>query len=168
MPTAVLDFDFTCWLTANVKEMKTKQFWQPALRELYTDLAPDDRKVALNFLLDAIKRFQVFYINYLLALSLHFFPFWFPSLLLVNPLPSLSAFCPVSLIITSNFCYFPLFVFSLGFFPLSLSSPFFLFNSYHFFITLVSSHHDVFTFRVFSCRLCCGLVLSLICFPFLS
>lgn len=75
MPTAVLDFDFTCWLTANVKEMKTKQFWQPALRELYTDLAPDDRKVALNFLLDAIKRFQVFYINYLLALSLHFFPF---------------------------------------------------------------------------------------------
>ena len=54
-----LDFDFIKWLRAQVKGMRTKQIWQPALRKLFSFPAPDDRQEALKFLLQSMKKFQV-------------------------------------------------------------------------------------------------------------
>lgn len=39
--------------------MRTKHFWQPALRKLFSFPAIDDRQVALEFLLETMKKFQV-------------------------------------------------------------------------------------------------------------
>ena len=41
--------------------MRTKHFWQPALRKLFSFPTPDDRKAALQFLLETMKKFQVTY-----------------------------------------------------------------------------------------------------------
>ena len=39
--------------------MRTKHFWQPALRKLFSFPTPDGRKAALQFLLETMKKFQV-------------------------------------------------------------------------------------------------------------
>jgi len=54
-----LDFKFVSWLTSQVREMRTKHVWQPALRKLFSIPSPDDRRAALQFLLEAMKKFQV-------------------------------------------------------------------------------------------------------------
>ena len=41
--------------------MRTKHFWQPALRKLFSLPTPDDRRAALQFLLETMKKFQVTY-----------------------------------------------------------------------------------------------------------
>lgn len=53
-----LDFEFVNWLTSQVQGMRTKHFWQPALRKLFSFPAIDDRQVALEFLLETMKKFQ--------------------------------------------------------------------------------------------------------------
>ena len=54
-----LDFEFLSWLTSQVQGMRTKRFWQPALRKLFSFPAIDDRQAALQFLLETMKKFQV-------------------------------------------------------------------------------------------------------------
>lgn len=49
--------------------MRTKHFWQPALRKLFSFPAIDDRQVALEFLLETMKKFQVI-INYNIVCSI--------------------------------------------------------------------------------------------------
>ncbi|PFX16208.1 hypothetical protein AWC38_SpisGene19528 [Stylophora pistillata] len=53
-----LDFEFVTWLTSQVQVMRTKHFWQPALRKLFSFPEIADRQVALEFLLETMKKFQ--------------------------------------------------------------------------------------------------------------
>ena len=54
-----LDFDFVKGLTSQVQGMRTKRFWQPALRKLFSFRSSDDRQAVLQFLLETMKKFQV-------------------------------------------------------------------------------------------------------------
>ena len=54
-----LDFAFLRQLRSQVQGMRTKCAWQPALRQLFSFPSSDDRQVALQFLLEAMKTFQV-------------------------------------------------------------------------------------------------------------
>lgn len=56
--TLELDFEFVTWLTSQVQVMRTKHFWQPALRKLFSFPEIADRQVALEFLLETMKKFQ--------------------------------------------------------------------------------------------------------------
>jgi len=53
-----LDFAFLRQLRSQVQGMRTKCSWQPALRQLFSFPSSDDRQVALQFLLEAMKTFQ--------------------------------------------------------------------------------------------------------------
>ena len=59
MSFLVLDHDYISWLVSELKGMRTKHIWQPAIKDLYTELDEENRKVAIKYLLDTVKKFQV-------------------------------------------------------------------------------------------------------------